>query len=200
MASGGKNRLNKDRGPLRQGLYMGLVTFILSIVLTLMANSILTLFGLVAAVSILFLIIFTGIVFDIIGIAVTATGESSFHSMAAKKVFGSVQAIRLIRHADRVSSFCNDVVGDICVTVSGAAAASIVFNLFLLGLVAKQAVASLLIVALVAAFTVGGKAAGKYFALHRCQEITHRVGCLLAWLELKLGLQILAEKGRMRRR
>ena len=200
MASGGKNRLNKDRGPLRRGLYMGLVTFILSIVLTLMANSILTLFGLVAAVSILFLIIFTGIVFDIIGIAVTATGESSFHSMAAKKVFGSVQAIRLIRHADRVSSFCNDVVGDICGTVSGAAAASIVFNLFLLGLVAKQAVASLLIVALVAAFTVGGKAAGKYFALHRCQEITHRVGCLLAWLELKLGLQILAEKGRMRRR
>ena len=95
----------------------------------------------------------TGIVFDIIGVAVTATDESSFHSMAAKKVHGAAHAIRLVRHADRVSSFCNDVVGDICGTVSGAAAASIVFNLLVHDLIAEQAVVSLL-KGLVAAFTV----------------------------------------------
>lgn len=200
LGNGGRNKPNGDKGPLQRGLHMGILTLILSILLTLMANSVLTLFGLFSSIFILLLIVATGIVFDIIGIAVTASDEYSFHSMAAKKVPGAAQAIRLIRQAHRVSSFCNDVVGDICGTVSGAAAASIVFNLFLRGLLSEQAGVSLLLVGLVAALTVGGKAAGKYLALYQCREITHRVGRILAWMELKLGLSILAEKGKMRRR
>ena len=200
LAYGGKNKLKLDKGPLWRGLHMGVMTFILSILLTLTANSVLTLFGLFSSILILLLIVGTGIVFDIIGVAVTATDESSFHSMAAKKVHGAAHAIRLVRHADRVSSFCNDVVGDICGTVSGAAAASIVFNLLVHDLIAEQAVVSLLLVGLVAAFTVGGKAAGKYLALYRCREITHQVGRIMAWFESRLGLNVLADKGKMRRR
>ena len=200
LGYGNRNKLNRDKGPLQRGFSVGGLTFLLSILLTLVANSVLTLFGLFGAILVVLLIVCTGVVFDIIGMAVTATGESSFHSMAAKKVYGAAQAIRLVRHADRVSSFCNDVVGDICGTVSGAAAASIVFNLFLRGLIVEQAVASLFIVGLVAALTVGGKAAGKYLALYRCREITFEVGRLLAWVESRLGLSILVGKGKMRRR
>ncbi len=45
--------------------------------------------------------------------------------MAAKKVPGAAECIMLLRHADRVASICNDVIGDICGVVSGAAAATI---------------------------------------------------------------------------
>lgn len=200
MANKGKNKNNGNQRPLARSLRVGVLTFLLTIMLTLTSDSVLNILGLFMAVLILLLIISTGIIFDIIGVAVTATGEASFHAMAAKKVRGATQAIRLVRHADRVSSFCNDLVGDICGTVSGAAAATIIFHLQVRGLVTDQSLASLLIIGLVAALTVGGKAAGKYIALHRCREITFQVGCFLAWLEDNFGLRILAEKGKMRRR
>lgn len=191
---------NGDARPLIRGIYMGVVTFLLSILLTQLSNAALGGTGLILSVPVLLVIIFIGILFDIIGVAVTAAGEASFHAMAAKKVYGAVQSIRLVRHADRVSSICNDLVGDVCGTVSGAAAASIVFQLVARGTFREAGYASLLLVGMAAALTVGGKAAGKYLALHRCREIVFRVGQVLAWAEAFLGVVVLAEKGKMRRR
>ena len=57
------------------------------------------------------IVIITGIIFDIIGTAVTAATEAPFHAMGADRVKGSKQAIYLIRHAAKVANFCNDVVG-----------------------------------------------------------------------------------------
>ena len=71
------------------------------------------------AFLILLVIVMVGIIFDIIGVAVTSADEKPFHSMAARKVPGSQEAIKLLRNAERVSSICNDVVGDICGVVSG---------------------------------------------------------------------------------
>ena len=68
----------------------------------------------VAAFIVLLLIVFLGILFDIIGVAVMSANEKPFHSMAAKKLPGAVEAMKLLRSAEKVSSFCNDVVGDIC--------------------------------------------------------------------------------------
>ena len=160
MANKGKNKQDGNKELLARStrvLRVGALTFLLTIILTLASDSVLNFLGLSMAVLILFLIIGTGILFDIIGVAVTATGEASFHAMAAKRVHGASHAIRLVRHADRVSSFCNDLVGDICGTVSGAAAASIVFNLAVRGLITDQSLASLVIVGLAAALTVGGR-------------------------------------------
>ncbi len=70
-----------------------------------------------------------GIVFDMIGVAVTAADPKPFHSMAAHKEKGAKAAIRLLQNANQVSSVCNDVVGDICGIVSGSTAAVIVTHL-----------------------------------------------------------------------
>ena len=59
------------------------------------------------AFLILLAIVMVGIVFDIIGMAVATADEKPFHSMAARKVPGSQEAIRLLRNAERVSSICN---------------------------------------------------------------------------------------------
>jgi hypothetical protein len=77
----------------------------------------------------LFFIILVGIVFDIVGIAATAAQEAPFHARASRRLLGAKKSIWIVRNADKVASFCNDVVGDICGTVSGAVGASIVFSL-----------------------------------------------------------------------
>ena len=85
--------------------------------------------GILAAALILALFIALGILFDIIGVAVTAADPRPFHSMAAHREKGAKEALMLLRNAGRVSSVCNDVVGDICGIVSGTTAAVIVTRL-----------------------------------------------------------------------
>ena len=58
--------------------------------------------------------IFLGILFDIIGVAVTSSDDKIFHSMSARKVRGAKVAVKFHKNAEKVSSFCCDVVGDIC--------------------------------------------------------------------------------------
>lgn len=95
--------------------------------------------------------------------------------MAAHRVPGAQEALKLLRNAEKVSSFCNDVVGDICGIISGTASASIV----LLILANRQSVgtrAQLLeigMAAVVSGLTVGGKAVGKTFAMTKSTSIVH---------------------------
>ena len=137
----------------------------------IMANS-----TMLVAFIILLAIIMIGIIFDVIGVAVTSADEKPFHSMAARKVPGAQESIRLLRNAERVSSICNDVVGDICGVVSGSASATIaaqVLNNFELS---YESIVPLVMSALVAGLTVGGKAIGKTFAMNSCTTIVHGVG------------------------
>ena len=78
---------------------------------------------------VLFFFIALGIVFDMIGIAAASGTEREFHSMAAHKVRGAREAVWMLRNAEKVSSICNDVVGDICGIISGATGALIAANL-----------------------------------------------------------------------
>ena len=101
------------------------VTMLVSGTISLISDEVMDSSGLVVAFLILFIIIFVGIIFDVIGMAVASADEKPFHSMASRKVPGAHEAIRLLRNAERVSSICNDVVGDICGVVSGSASATI---------------------------------------------------------------------------
>jgi len=129
--------------------------------------------GLALSFVVLLGIILIGVIFDIIGVAVTAAEERPFHSMAAKKVPEAMIAIRLLRKAERVSSFCNDVVGDICGVISGSASAVIAANAFQVGSSDLETVLQLLMSALVAGITVGGKAFGKSIAMGNSTAIVH---------------------------
>ena len=137
----------------------------------LMANS-----SMLVAFIILLAIILIGIVFDVIGVAVTSADERPFHSMAARKVPGAQEAIRLLRNAERVSSICNDVVGDICGVVSGSASATIAAQVLRDFELTIENAVPLAMSALVAGLTVGGKAVGKTFAMQSCTKIVQNVG------------------------
>ena len=98
--------------------------------------------------------------------------------MAARKVPGAMESIRLLRNAERVSSICNDVVGDICGVVSGSASATIAAQVLMRveGAPAMDDVVPLVMSALVAGLTVGGKAIGKTAAIKSCTSIVATVG------------------------
>ena len=148
----------------------------------LMANS-----TMAVAFLILLLIILVGIVFDIIGMAVATADEKPFHAMAARKVPGAREAISLLRNAERVSSICNDVVGDICGVVSGSASATIAAQILSNFDFTWPQIVSLLMSALAAGLTVGGKAIGKSFAVNSCVTIVHMVGRIVYTLNNLTG-------------
>ena len=160
-----------------------LITIIVSGVISFASDRIMAYSGMVTAFFILFGIVLVGILFDVIGVAVTSADESPFHSMAARKVPGAQEAIRLLRKAERVSSICNDVIGDICGVVSGSAAATITVQLIQKFSFSWPTVISLVMSALVAGFTVGGKAIGKGFAVNSSTNIVYFVGKMIYSLE-----------------
>lgn len=167
---------------LRWVITIFFVTIFVSGLISLISDEILEKSGMAAAFLILLAIVLVGIIFDIIGVAVTSADEKPFHSMAARKVPGAQESIMLLRNAERVSSICNDVVGDICGVVSGAAAATI--SVQVLGdfdFTWPKAV-PLIMSAFVAGLTVGGKAVGKAFAIDSCVQIVHGVGKVIFWL------------------
>lgn len=154
------------------------ISVVLSALLSFVSNEAMEGAGLLLAFAVLMGFILLGILFDIIGVAVTAADERPFHSMAAHKIPGAREALRLIRRANKVSSFCNDVVGDICGIVSGTTAAVIV-GLVQDALSFKSVLVSLTITALVSGLTIGGKALGKTLAIEKSTAVLQLVGRFL---------------------
>ena len=152
----------------------------LSAALSLASEAVLSGAGLVVALFILCLFILLGIVFDIVGVAVTAADPKPFHSMAAHKVKGAKESLKLLKNASTVSSVCNDVVGDICGIVSGTTATVIVVQLQGILEVVPALVLSVGLTALVSGFTIGGKALGKTVAMKSSTKVVYFVGRVLS--------------------
>ena len=181
MAKSDPAAVKKERmKTIRWVVTIFLVTILVSALITMISDALMEVSTMVVAFLILLVIIFVGIVFDVIGMAVATADEKPFHSMSARKVRGAQESIRLLRNAERVSSICNDVVGDICGVVSGSAAATIAAQILThMDGFAWPQLFSLLMSALVAGLTVGGKAIGKTYAVNACTKIVHGVGKLI---------------------
>ena len=175
----GKMDVKKEkRKKIPWALYVFFLSLLISAVMSFLSSEMLAGAGLTLAFGVLMVFILLGIVFDIIGMAVTAADERPFHSMAAHRTPGAREALRLIRKANQVSSFCNDVVGDICGIVSGSTAAVIVVRLHeTFGF--ESIVTSLAITALTSGLTIGGKAIGKTFAIDKSTTVLCLVGRFL---------------------
>ena len=155
-----------------------LISIAVTMAFTLASTELLGRSGYVVAFAVLAVFIILGIIFDMIGIAVTAASEAPFHAMAAHRERGAAQSLRLIKNADKVSSFCNDVVGDVSGIVSGSTAALLAARL-MQGQSSESILVPLLISGAVTGLTIGGKAAGKTIAVGNSTAIVHRVGKLI---------------------
>jgi len=144
---------------------------------------------------ILLVIITIGIFFDIIGIAVASSTEAPFHAMAADKIPGGKEAVRLVRNADIVSNFCNDVVGDICGIISGAAGAAIVIKIAANSHDRNEIFLSIILTGIISTLTIGGKALGKGIAINNSKTVVYNVALFLNKLKNNLQLDLLPGNG-----
>lgn len=147
------------------------MALMISAVFSFLSQELLSKASLFGAFVVLLTIIAIGILFDLLGVAVTAAEEKPFHSMASRRVRGGVEGIWLLRNAGKVSSICCDVVGDICGIISGTAAAVVAIEAWTSIQTVSQRIIQLVLSALVAALTILGKAFCKQIALDNSTSI-----------------------------
>jgi CBS domain containing-hemolysin-like protein len=172
---------------LRYSLFIAFVTLVIAFIINILATATLASTGWAIGMLVVLVIILIGVFFDILGIAATAAREEPFLAMCADKRPGAMEALRVVRNADKFSNFCNDVIGDIAGIISGVSSAAVVIGLIRdMGVSEGSAayiIISVLFSSLVAALTVGGKAFGKSYAIKYSTQITFTVGRFLAFLE-----------------
>lgn len=150
-----------------------LVGFILSFSFSSISELIIPNVSIVIGILLIIIFIGLGVLFDIIGVAVTSADEKIFHSMSARKVRGAKLAVKFKKNADKLSSFCNDVIGDVCGIISGSAGAIIAATLSI-KFSLNAFLVSLMVTASIAALTIGGKAMGKSIAINKSNIILYR--------------------------
>lgn len=105
------------------------------------------------------------VLFDMIGVAVTASDIKPFLLNKNKTQKDIYISIYLIKNADRVNSVCADVVGDVCSILSGASGATICIILISHNIGISGFVLSVGLSSLIASINVLGKAIGKTYAM-----------------------------------
>ena len=175
MSKNSKNN-EKDHSKIKWFIQVFITTFILSICFSYISTYGVSNLNLISSIIILIAVILVGIIFDIIGVAVTVANEHEFHAKATKKVNGAKTSIKLIKNAAKVANICADVIGDVCGVLSGAISAMISAKLT----ESIGANSQFIISAIVASLTVGGKALGKEVANKNSTQIVHFVGKMLS--------------------
>lgn len=150
-------------------LIVFIATFILSLILSFISNTAIANMNIIAGIFVLVIVILIGIIFDLIGVAVTVGNEDDFHAQASKKIKGAKTSIKLIKNSAKVSNFCADVIGDICGVLSGAISAMIAFKLT--EYYGMSSNLQFIFSALVSSITVGGKALTKEIAKNNSTKI-----------------------------
>jgi CBS domain containing-hemolysin-like protein len=181
----------------RRALRVGLLSFVLAVLVSYTSDVTLESVPSIVAFLVVLLLISIGVTFDILGTSVTAAQEVPLNAMAAKKVAGAKQALWLVRNADTVSNFTNDVVGDVTGAVTGAAGATVAMRLTRLfegGALAEELM-TLGLVGLIAGLTVGGKAAGKTFAMEQATNVVVMAGRVIQTVEQATGRSFTGGRG-----
>lgn len=157
-----------------------LLAFIISFIFSFISEKTMPEVNIITSIFILITFILIGIVFDMIGVAITSCDIKPFHSMNAKKIGYAKTAIKLIKNAPRVASLCNDMIGDICGIISGSAGVIIATSISKT-LSLNQFIITLIITALTASLTIGGKAIGKEKAIKNNTKIIKMFSKTISW-------------------
>ncbi len=157
------------------------LSFALSICFGILSEMVLSGTGIIIAVLIIIVFVTISIIADMIGVGTTAANIQPFRAMASKKVRGAKEAIKLLLKADRVSSICCDVIGDVCGILSGAAGASIAVKVAVESNSALNIIIASLISAIVASLTIFGKSVCKKYAIDNSSKIVLVVGKVLSF-------------------
>ena len=156
------------------------ITLILSLIFSISSEFLLSGTGIIVSVIIIVVLLLISVAFDMLGVAMASANLEPFVAMSSKRVKGAKQAIQLLKHAEKVSSFSSDVIGDMCGILSGAVGASIALQIYNTTNDIKTVIIAALVSSIIAALTVFGKALGKKFAINEPDKIVLLASKILA--------------------
>lgn len=169
----------KGKGAVKYLATVFFGTFFLAIAISTLTNATVeNVKHIAVAFLVLLIIVFIGVIFDGIGVAVAVAEVAPFNARAARKAPGAKKTLSLLKKADVVANMCCDVVGDICGIVSGAVGSTIALLIISKGDF-NIIVVSAVMAGLVSALTVGGKAMMKTVAIREANKIMEIVGVVL---------------------
>jgi hypothetical protein len=190
------------RKSMRWAITVSLISAFIACILSVSSQTVLRGMSWGGGMMVLLMIVAIGIGFDMLGIAAAAASEKPLHAMAAQKIPGAKEAIGIVRRADQFSNFCNDVVGDISGVISGAVAVAVVAS-FVISFPEwklSSGVVDIVLVSLISALTVGGKALGKTLSIHYSNQIIFRVGRFFYWINRQFRLSLFHVKSNKKRK
>ena len=174
----------RKKKPMNWAIKATLITLVISFFLGVFADVLSKNLSFIPALLVLVFIISVGIVADMAGIAIATADEKTLHAMAARKIRGAKEALSLLKNAEKATSIFNDVIGDIAGIISGATGATI--GVYVIGMLKDvlsngnsqlgELITLSILSAFIAALTVGGKAAGKKYAIKNAEKIVYLVG------------------------
>lgn len=154
---------------------MFIMTFVLSILFNGISTIVIENLNIYIAIILLFLVVFIGVLFDLVGMAVAVCDEAPFNAKASKKIKGAKETLKLLKEKDKTTNICNDLLGDICGIISGSISALISINLATM-LDLNPLIPTLITGGIVASITVGLKAIGKRVGITNSEKIMEVVG------------------------
>lgn len=167
--SNGK-RKRSGRRSADWALKIVVLTFILSLISSVLSQVAVGGSDILIATMLLIFMVITSIIFDVIGVSVASCSACAVEETAVKNKDTLKVAKALISNAEKVNNLCADVIGDICGVMSGACGASIVAALSdAFG--TDAFLPSILVSAVIASVTVGGKAFCKRIAVRNSRNI-----------------------------
>lgn len=167
-----KEKVKKEHVDKKWIATVVIVAFLTSFTLSFISEMTIPNLSLWLGILVTLFFIFLGIFFDIIGVSVTTADEAVFHSMSSRKVKGANIAVKFKKNADKVSSFCCDVIGDVCGIISGASGTTIA-AILVTQFKFNTLFTSITVAAIIASITIGGKAIGKSFAINKSNIVLY---------------------------
>ena len=174
-----KNKVSKESinfSRYRWAIKIFFLTIVMSCLFSLFSQTILSSMGIIMAIITIFFFIILSVVFDMVGTAITCTTED-FFLRRLNKESGATVALSMKKNSEKVCSFCNDVVGDICGILSGACGACVI-----LGITSHikndgiVVLVSSLVSAVIAGLTIFSKAIMKSYAINNANEFILKIG------------------------
>lgn len=175
-----KEKIKKEKVNKKWIIQIAIISFFISIFMSFLSEITLKNVNLIISIIITLLFIFLGILFDIVGVSVTSSDEKVFHSMNSRKVKGANIAVKFKKNADKVSSFCCDVIGDICGVISGSAGV-VITAILIKETDVNELMITLITTAIIASLTITGKAVGKSFAINKSNIILYEFSKLVSY-------------------
>ncbi len=156
------------------------VSLCFSIMFALISELMLANASLALSLFLIVLLVVVSVIFDLIGMAVTACSIRPLLDYKQKGIRGADVSIKLVKNADKISCICTDVVGDICSILSGAGGVTISIILISYFPQFNSILMSILISSIIASISVLGKAIGKTYAINNSVKVVLATGKLLS--------------------